>query len=232
MSSWEEIRFESAGVIGRGLLASLFATTRCRREGAHHYLDFRRSGRPVIFVFWHGQLLPLVHYHRNEGIVVLVSEHADGEYISRVIRQYGFGTVRGSSTRGGVKGLKGLIRAAREGRDLGITPDGPRGPARQFKAGALRAAQVTGLPIIPLSTWPSRAWRLDSWDRFLVPKPFSRIQIVYGPARTVPRRADPRRLEDETRSLQEELDRLTARARTAAGAPAGAAEDPTPTEEG
>ena len=113
-----DMKFEAAGVLGTGLVGALFTTTRVERRGAENYLHFRRSGTPVLFVFWHGQLLPLVHYHRQEGIVVLVSEHADGEYVTRVLEHNGFGTVRGSSTRGGMRGLKGLVRAARSGKDL------------------------------------------------------------------------------------------------------------------
>jgi tetraacyldisaccharide 4'-kinase len=118
-----ELKFETAGVLGTGLVSGLFATTRVERVGLEHYHRFKEQGEPVIFVFWHGLLLPLVYYCRNWGAVVLVSEHADGEYITRVIERLGFGTVRGSSTRGGTKGLKGLIRAARAGKDLALTPD-------------------------------------------------------------------------------------------------------------
>lgn len=210
-SSWEEIRFETAGVLGRGLLGSLFATVRCRREGAEHYRKFRRESKPVIFVFWHGRLLPLAHYHRNEGVTVLVSEHADGEYITRIIRHYGFGTARGSSTRGGVRGLKALVRLARSGRDLAITPDGPRGPRGQVKLGALTVARLTGLPIVPVSAGASRAWTLSSWDAFLVPKPLSRVRIAYGPPRWIGRDAEQEELAREARALQEELERLTAK---------------------
>lgn len=185
-----ELRFQSAGVLGAGLVAALFATTRATRVGREHYERFRREGRPVMFVFWHGQLLPLVHYHRHEGIVVLVSEHEDGEYITRVIERNGFGAVRGSSTRGGSKGLKGLVRAARQGHDLGVTPDGPRGPRGEFKPGALLAAQMADLPVIPISVRASSGWRFRSWDGFLVPKPLARITIEYHEPRWVPRDAD------------------------------------------
>ena len=204
-----EVKFEAAGVLGMGLVAGLFTTTRATRGGEEHYLRFRRDGAPVIFVFWHGQLLPLVHYHRNEGIVVLVSEHADGEYITRIIERHGFGTVRGSSTRGATKGLKGLIRAARAGRDLALTPDGPRGPARRFKPGALAVAQTTGLPIIPVAVAASRGWRFRSWDGFLVPRPLARVRIEYGPPHTVPRDADRATLEEMATRLGVELDALT-----------------------
>ncbi|MBT8396409.1 MAG: DUF374 domain-containing protein, partial [Gemmatimonadetes bacterium] len=112
--NWDRVRAGAVGVLGRGLVGSYFPFIRCEREGTENFLRFRRQGTPVIFVFWHGQLLSLVHYHRNEGIVVLVSEHQDGEYIAQVIHRHGFETARGSSTRGGVRGLKGILRAAKE----------------------------------------------------------------------------------------------------------------------
>jgi hypothetical protein len=162
----------------------------------------------VIFVFWHGHLLPLVHYHRQEGIVVLVSEHADGEYITRVIERNGFGTVRGSSTRGGTQGLRGLVRAARQGKDLALTPDGPQGPRGEFKPGALLAAQMTGLPVIPLSVGASAGWRMRSWDGFLVPRPLSRITIEYLPPRFVPRDVTREQLEEMAADIGRDLNEV------------------------
>jgi lysophospholipid acyltransferase (LPLAT)-like uncharacterized protein len=183
------LRFESVGVLGAGLVSGWFFTTRLRRIGAQHYEQFRKAGQPVMFVFWHGRLLPLVHHHRNEGIVVLVSEHDDGEYITRVIERNGFGTVRGSSTRGGTKGLRSLVRAARDGHDVAVTPDGPTGPRGVFKTGALAAAQMAGLPVVPLTVRASSGWRLGSWDGFLIPRPFSTITIEYLEPRTIARGA-------------------------------------------
>jgi hypothetical protein len=220
-----ELRFEAAGVLGAGIVGALFATTRLRRIGEEHYRRFRDEGRPVIFVFWHGQLLPLVHYHRNEGIVVLVSEHADGEYITRIIEHHGFGTVRGSSTRGATRGLKGLIRAARAGTDLALTPDGPRGPAHVLKAGALGVAQATGLPVIPLAVGASAGWRLRSWDGFLVPRPLSRITIEYAPPVQVPRDASRDRLAALRREVEGTLNAMTHRLGPTAAEGAGDADD-------
>ncbi|MEQ8329677.1 MAG: lysophospholipid acyltransferase family protein [Longimicrobiales bacterium] len=204
-----ELKFEMAGVLGTGLLAALFSSIRVERIDAHHYERLRAAGEPLIFVFWHGQLLPLVHAHRNEGVIVLVSQHADGEYITRVLRRNGFGAVRGSSTRGATKGLKGLIRAARSGRDLALTPDGPRGPARVMKAGALAVAQATGLPIVPLAVGSSSGWRLRSWDGFLVPRPLSTIRIQYAPPVRVPRDADRDALEGLGVSVEATLNAMT-----------------------
>lgn len=206
-----DLRYQSVGVLGAGLVSALFLTTRIERRGTEHFERFRRDGRPVIFVFWHGQLLPLVHIHRREGIVVLVSEHDDGEYIARIIERNGFGTVRGSSTRGGTTGLRALVRAARRGRDLALTPDGPRGPRGEFKPGALLAAQLTGLPIVPLAVGASRGWRFRSWDDFLVPEPLSTIEVEYLPPRYVPREATRMDLEAMARELGLALNELTGR---------------------
>jgi len=200
-----------AGVLGAGSIASLFATLRVERAGVEHFERFRRLGKPVIFVFWHGQLLPLVHIHRHEGIVVLVSEHGDGEIIAGIIEQWGFGTVRGSSTRGGITGLRGLVRAARAGKDLAVTPDGPRGPRGVCKPGALVAAQLTGCPIVPLAVAASSAWTLSSWDGFLVPKPFARLRVEYLPPRYVARHASRAELEGEAREIAADLDAAGAR---------------------
>jgi lysophospholipid acyltransferase (LPLAT)-like uncharacterized protein len=205
--------------LGAGLVAGLFLTTRCRRIGTEHLEQFRRHGKPVVFVFWHGQLLPLVHYHRDEGIVVLVSEHGDGEYVTRVIEHNGFSTARGSSTRGGSKGLKGLVRAARAGHDLAITPDGPRGPRGVFKPGALAAAQMTGAPVIPIVVGVSSSWSLPSWDGFLVPKPFARITIEYLRPRFVPPAADRDALERIAEEIGRDLNAGTERLDPAPGRP-------------
>ena len=184
-----ELRFESAGVLGTGILAGLFLTVRVERRGEENYQRFRAEGQPVMFVVWHGRLLPLVHGHRHEGIVVLVSEHEDGEYLTRVMERHGFGTVRGSSTRGGIRGLRGLVRAARAGHDIGVTPDGPKGPEGVFKPGALLAAQLAGVPVVPIAVHASAGWRFRSWDGFFVPRPLSTVTLEYLEPRMVPRGA-------------------------------------------
>jgi lysophospholipid acyltransferase (LPLAT)-like uncharacterized protein len=167
-----EAAFRIVGLGGSALLRLLGRTLRLEIRGDESLRRFRREGRPVIFAFWHSGILPLAYLHRNQGTVVLVSRHADGEYIVRVLLRMGFGTSRGSSTRGGAEGLRGLIRQVRDGRDVAITPDGPKGPARVFKPGALVLARLTGAPVIPIGIRAHRAWRLKSWDGFLIPKPF------------------------------------------------------------
>jgi lysophospholipid acyltransferase (LPLAT)-like uncharacterized protein len=212
-----EARYRAAGLLGRVVLGALFTTVRYSSEGDESYRRFRRQGTPVIFVIWHGQLLPLAYRHRGQGVVALVSEHRDGEYATRLLEQIGFGTVRGSSTRGGIQGLKGLIRAAREGHDLTITVDGPLGPAREFKPGALVAAQSAGIPIVPVGMACSRAWRLDSWDRFMVPQPISTVRVAYGEPRWIERETDREGLAAAALGLGREMDALTARCEAALG---------------
>ena len=134
----------------------------------------------VLYTLWHGELLPLFWHHRGEGIAVMISEHSDGELLSRISHALGYRTVRGSTSRGGGRALIGLIRAIGEGHDGALTPDGPRGPAHVFAPGAAIAAQRSGALVVPVRVSASRAWRLRSWDRFLIPKPFSRVTITYG----------------------------------------------------
>lgn len=140
----------------------------------------RRERRPMVFALWHGDMLPLLYQHRGEGVTVLISEHRDGELIARVAESLGFRTVRGSTTRGASRALVGLARELRDGHDIAVTPDGPRWPARSFAPGSLIAAQRARAPVIAVGLAARRAWRLASWDRFVIPKPFSRVCIAYS----------------------------------------------------
>jgi len=194
---------------GRYGLRALFRTLNIQSTGQDTIPRPREERTPVIFVFWHGRLLPLIHVHRHQGTVALVSEHRDGDYLARLLHHFGFGTVRGSSTRGGVRGLKGLIRAAQRGEDLAITPDGPRGPNRELKLGALTVARMTGLPLVPVGVGVTSAWRIRNWDGLLVPKPFSTVRVAYGPPTLVPRNADQAEIDDAAASLQHRLGDLS-----------------------
>jgi lysophospholipid acyltransferase (LPLAT)-like uncharacterized protein len=207
--SRDELKLQLVSRTGSAFLSALGTTLRFDVEGAEHYRRLRAAGQPLIFALWHSRLLPLVHLHRNEGVVALVSNHRDGEYIARVMHRRGFGTARGSSTRGGAQGMRQLIRVARSGRDLAITPDGPRGPARVFKMGAITLARVGGLPIVPVTAGCSRSWRAGSWDRLMVPKPFARLPVRYDPPVYVPRDADEDELERLRQQLEATLNRIT-----------------------
>jgi lysophospholipid acyltransferase (LPLAT)-like uncharacterized protein len=175
-----ERRYWIVGILGSLILRILGTTLRFEVVGRERWTREIASGGPVILVLWHAWMLPLIHLHRGEGVVILASEHGDGEYISRIAARMGLGASRGSSTRGGEKGLRGLLRSLQEGTTVAITPDGPRGPARKLKKGALVAGQLSGAALVPISVEASSSWRLSSWDRFVIPKPFARIRVEYG----------------------------------------------------
>jgi len=166
--------------IGGAVLRLLATTWRFEIRNEEAIQSLRMEQRPFIFSLWHGQLLPLIWHHRHQGIAILVSEHRDGELIARVAQSLGYRLIRGSSSRGGERALLGLVRDLRAGREVAVTPDGPRGPACRYAAGALIAAHRSGAAILPIAAHASRAWRLNSWDRFLIPKPFARVTVAYG----------------------------------------------------
>jgi lysophospholipid acyltransferase (LPLAT)-like uncharacterized protein len=167
------------GVIAIRLLA---LTWRVRTIGSEIVSELRRARQPIVFTAWHGQMLPLLWIHGGEGVSVLISEHRDGEIIARAATAFGFRTVRGSTYRGADRALAGLVRELRAGHDVAVTPDGPRGPAKHFAPGALIAAQRANAPIVSIGVAASRAWRLKSWDGFMIPKPFARVTVAYDTA--------------------------------------------------
>lgn len=179
-------RAQRSGVaIAPSLIRTLAATWRVQVIGDAPWLALRAAGRGFIFSLWHGQLLPLLAQHHDQGARVLISEHRDGEIIAQIAEALGFRTVRGSTTRGGARALLAMCDALRRGDEIAITPDGPRGPAHVFAPGALVAAQRAGAPIVPVAVAVSAAWRLHSWDAFTIPKPFARVTIAYGAPLTV-----------------------------------------------
>jgi lysophospholipid acyltransferase (LPLAT)-like uncharacterized protein len=181
----------SAGAaLGGRLLGALMASCRYREEGAEGFARPWSAGPPVIFNLWHGRLLGPTYHNRGQGVVTLVSQHRDGEYITRAVRRWGYTVVRGSASRGGREALVELIRHVRAGRSLALTPDGPRGPFQRMKPGPVLIAQRTGAPIVPVGAAADRAWFFGSWDRFLVPRPFARVRIVYGEPLHVARDAE------------------------------------------
>jgi hypothetical protein len=171
--------------LAAGLAWLLAGTWRIRWVGREHRDAAFASGRPVIYALWHSRILPLLFTHRHQRVVLLVSRHRDGGYLVALGARWGYRSVRGSSGRGGEIGLLGVVRALQEGGPVAITPDGPRGPAEQVKPGVVAAAQHAGAIILPLAARAPRAWRLRSWDRFVIPKPFAPVEIRYGPPFTV-----------------------------------------------
>ena len=170
-----------AAALGPLLVRALAATWRIRVRGVEHLQRLREARRPFVFVLWHSRILPLLYRHRNEEIVLLISRHRDGQHLANLAERWGYRSVRGSTKRGGEVGLLGVVRALQGGAVVAITPDGPRGPAEQVQPGAIAAAQHSGAALLPIGARPSSAWWLGSWDRMCIPKPFARLEIVYGP---------------------------------------------------
>ena len=207
-------RFEAAaiGAIGYRAVAMLGSTLRWRTEGLDHYDDIVRGGQQPIMAFWHGRILPATYYFRRRGIVVITSENFDGEWIARIIERFGYGTARGSTSRGGRKALLQLKRAVVGGSPAGFTVDGPRGPARMVQPGAVWLAKVTGNPVLPFHLEADRHWTMNSWDRTQVPKPYATVAIAMGEPLQMPATDDEHGIEVAQQLLQERLGALERRA--------------------
>jgi len=208
-------RLQIAAIAGLGypLINALGHTLRWRVEGMEHHDAILASGRQPVMAFWHGRILPATFYFRGRGIVVITSENFDGEWIARIIERFGYGTARGSSTRGGRKAMVQLVRAMKAGKPAGFTLDGPRGPACVAQPGAVWLAGATGNPILPFHLEAAHAWTLRSWDRTQIPKPRTNVALVIGEPIEVPPDATADVREATRRTLEERLAALEKRAR-------------------
>jgi len=195
---------------GPFLFRWLYASLRFEVTGAEHQETTWKAGRSVVFVTWHGRILPLLYLYRWNGIVMLVSQHRDGEYLTRLGHGLGYDAVRGSSTRGGYPALRELLRRLRQGQSLAITPDGPLGPREKVKPGALQAARISGAPLIPVMAGTRQAWWIEGWDSFLIPRPFATVRVAIGEPRYVSPDSGVRDLEEQARELELQLQSLKA----------------------
>lgn len=180
-------------------------------EGVVPVVFGQRPG-PEIYCFWHQCVLPCTIYFRHSKAVILISRSFDGELITRILLMFGFGAVRGSSSRGARQGLLGLKNVIETGRTAIFTADGPRGPIYETKMGPVKLAQTTGAPIGVFHLQPERAWIMNSWDRFLIPKPFTRIIVSWAQWTRVPGDTPPEQFEERRRQLNDALERARHRA--------------------
>lgn len=155
------------------------------RVERHHHERYLETVGPRIIFLWHETLLPLLLLHRDQGVTVVVSRARDGRYLSGAARRLGYHAIEGSSRRGQVPAMRGLLEALTAGRTVAVTPDGPVGPRRELKRGPVEAAQRAGARIQVATAVARRAWRLRSWDRFMVPKPGSTVRLAYSTPRVV-----------------------------------------------
>ena len=193
-------------------LHALLSTLHYTLEGEADGSALVQRGEPAVFVLWHGRLVPLAHFHRGRGYATLISRSADGDAIAQVAEAWNYDVVRGSTSRGGSTGLRQLVRHLQGGRPVALTPDGPRGPAQQMKHGPLLAAQLAGVPILPVTAAADRAWWFGTWDRFLVPKPFARVLVRYGHPLEVPPSVSGAELEQIARHIGAVLNEMTTQA--------------------
>lgn len=201
--------------VGALLLRGLFRSLRVSHVG-REALDrlVAQEGKRVVAAFWHGRLLMMPLAYPQVPWAIMVSLHPDGEYITRVAERFGIRVIRGSTRRGGRSALLGMVRAYRQGCHLAITPDGPTGPREEVKPGTIDLARLTGAPIVPAAFGASRGKVLRSWDRFLIPHPFSRLVFVYGEPISVPPGSGPEEMEKARVLLEERLRQVTAAADT------------------
>ncbi|MFN3459443.1 MAG: lysophospholipid acyltransferase family protein [Oceanibaculum sp.] len=185
-------------------------TTRWEIVGEEHPRGHWDSGQPFLGCFWHGRMMLVAPtWPREIPVDVLISRHGDGQLISTVIGHLGMGTIEGSTSRGAVTALRGVIRKLRSGRIVAITPDGPRGPRMRAAGGLALAAAAARVPVIPVSAAMSRCRILGSWDRFILPLPFGRGVIVWGAPVLLPTETDHDTIEAGRLAIETALNRLS-----------------------
>ena len=190
--------------LGYPFLRALGSTWKWKVSGAEHVAAITQQGLHPIHSFWHGRILPATIYFQRRGIVVITSENYDGEWIARIIQKFGYGTARGSTSRGGPKALLQLVREVKS-TGVAFTLDGPRGPAEVAQPGAVWLSKATGNPLLPFHCDAASSWQLKSWDRTQIPKPFTTVAMAIAEPLHVPRDADEAALESWRARLQESL---------------------------
>ncbi|HLA96260.1 MAG TPA: lysophospholipid acyltransferase family protein [Pyrinomonadaceae bacterium] len=183
-------------------------TLRYEVVGEEHRAAIADADKVPIYALWHDRIFAGTYFLRDLGIVVLTSKSFDGEYIARFLTRFGFGTVRGSSSRGGVRGLVEMIRLMKQGLPMAFTVDGPRGPRYEAKSGPVMLAKKTGHPMLPFVVECKSFWTVNSWDRLQIPKPFTRASVFFAEPIYVDPDADDSLIESKRLELQTALDRI------------------------
>ncbi|HSE42523.1 MAG TPA: lysophospholipid acyltransferase family protein [Acidobacteriota bacterium] len=208
---WNRFLLSFVGIIGWILIQILARTWRWEIHGYEHYKKLETDQIPIIYAFWHGRILASTFFWRNKGIVVLTSENKDGEYIANVIHRFGYGSSRGSSSRGAVKGTIGLIRTLKSGAHVAFTVDGPRGPRYIVQQGVTWLASYSQHPILPFHIEGLRAKRFSSWDQFQVPLPFSCVRVDIAAPMFLEKDLSEEVLEEKRIELENTLNDLRAK---------------------
>lgn len=196
-----------------GLIGLVRRTTRWQVVNEQAAKAAWAGEQPLIVAFWHNRLAMMPYcWPSARPFHMLISAHPDGRLIAKTVAHFGIDAVAGSSRRGGAEALRALVRLARDGASIGITPDGPRGPRMRIREGALALARLSGVPIVPAAVSVRRRIVLGTWDRLIIALPFSRGAMVWGNPIAVPRDADDTMLTHLQDHLEQELNRITAEA--------------------
>ena len=205
----EKIKYFLVGVLGSIVIRFLFSTMSIKEIPDGYSQNLERQGKRAIYAFWHAHMLLPAYVGRQRNVKVLISQHRDGEYIAQIVQKLGYSVARGSTTRGGAKALLKMIKKIKEESiSLAITPDGPKGPRFIAQSGAILLGQKTQYPIIPVMIYLAKYWELPSWDRFCIPKPFSKARIFYGDPIMVPPKLEKSDVEEYRVSLERALVKL------------------------
>lgn len=211
--------FRLLTLIAPPALKGLAATWSVRVIGRRNYDHYLQQRKPLIAVCWHQGIIPFMMHFRGRGALAMVSQSRDGELAARIAHRLGFRTARGSSSRGGREALSQMTDEFKKGCQAGLVVDGPRGPAREPKIGAIVLAQRTGAPILPMACQAQPGLRAHSWDQTLVPLPFSSVVIGIGDPLIVPSDATPDQCEALRLQMRTAINAIEARVCSAVGSP-------------
>jgi hypothetical protein len=208
-------QFQAAAIalLGTPVIEALGGTYRWIERGGTRFDEVAGSGKAPILALWHGRILAATLYFRDRGVIAMTSENFDGEWVARLMRRFGYGAARGSTSRGGARALAQLRRDMAAGHSAAFTVDGPRGPARVAQPGAIWLAGATGHAILPFHIEASSFWTVSSWDRHQIPKPGSDVAIAIGEPFLVPD-TDESTVQRKLGELQRTLDDLENETRT------------------
>jgi hypothetical protein len=208
-------QFQAAAIalLGTPVIEALGGTYRWIERGGTRFDEVAGSGKAPILALWHGRILAATLYFRDRGVIAMTSENFDGEWVARLMRRFGYGAARGSTSRGGARALAQLRRDMAAGHSAAFTVDGPRGPARVAQPGAIWLAGATGHAILPFHIEASSFWTVSSWDRHQIPKPGSDVAIAIGEPFLVPD-TDESTVQRKLGELQRTLEDLENETRT------------------
>jgi len=204
MSFFRKLRWSLIGLLGKSVLWVLGKSARIKIIGEERYKELRSQGKAVVLLIWHGRIFFATYFFRRKGIMPLISPSEDGEIIAQITSRWGYRNIRGSGSHSVLRAWARMKRELQKGGEVIIVPDGPRGPSRELKLGALKLAQETGAVLVPFTFSASRKKFLNSWDRFLIFYPFTRVVAVFGP----PVNVSPGLKDEELEVRREQIERL------------------------